>query len=74
MRTTAGWATLCGLVIARKPFKPKRYAAEYFYRKTQELIDNAEKNTSLGKEAQTANLDVYRRALAVYGELVVQSR
>lgn len=60
--------------IARKPFKPKRYAAEYFYRKTQELIDNAGKNTSLGKEAQTVNLEVYRRALVVYGELVKQSR
>jgi hypothetical protein len=60
--------------ITTKPFVPKLYAAEYFTRKTQELIDNAEKNSSLGKEEQSANLEIYRRALAVYGELVKKSR
>ncbi len=60
--------------IPAKPFRPKRYAAEYFLAKTEELIAIAEKEEFKTPEARKETMDVYNRAHAVYSDLVKRSR
>jgi hypothetical protein len=56
------------------PFFPKRYAAEYFLRKTKELITAAETTAYPNAEAKAATLEYYRKALGVYEDLAGKSR
>ncbi len=53
-----------------KPFRPKRYAAQYFLAKTKELIETAKKDDFTTPEIRKATMDVYEQALALYGDLV----
>ena len=56
------------------PFIPKTYAAEYFLRKTRELIGAADAEDFPNVEAKAATLESYRKALRVYEELMGKSK
>ena len=60
--------------IEHKPFKPRRYAAEYFLCKTQEVLEETEKDDFPTEQDRKAAMDVYRKAVAIYSELLKQSR
>ena len=60
--------------IAGKPFRTKRSAAEYFLRKTDELIATAKNEEFKTPEARKATMDVYNRARDIYAGLVKRGR
>ncbi|MFC1529078.1 CehA/McbA family metallohydrolase, partial [Candidatus Latescibacterota bacterium] len=62
------------VTVKGKPFRPKRYAANYFLRKTREVIAEAENSDYSGEEAREAAMDVYRQALHIYEDLLQKSR
>jgi len=60
--------------MAGKPFRPKRSAAEYFLKKTDELIATAKNEQFKTPEARKATMDAYNRARDIYAGLVKRGR
>jgi len=52
-----------------KPFVPKRYAAEYFLKKTRELIQTAETASFASEDVRSDVMENYKRAEALYAGL-----
>jgi hypothetical protein len=63
--TAPVWVSVLG-----KPFAPKRYAAEYFLKKTREVIAAAPGQKFQDKESRNAAMEVYRKAEAVYAGIL----
>ncbi len=57
------------IVADGAPFVPKRYAAEYFLKKTRELIAAAQDAAFPSDDARAAALETYQRAEALYAGL-----
>ena len=57
-----------------KPFAPRRYAAEYFLRKTNELIEEADPTDYQTEGAFEATMNVYRQAVVIFKVLLSKSR
>jgi hypothetical protein len=62
--TAPMWVTVDGA-----PFIPKQYAAEYFLKKTRELITAAPDANFPNEEARAAAVETYRRAEEIYAGL-----
>jgi hypothetical protein len=58
------WVSVLG-----KPFAPKRYAAEYFLKKTREVIAAAPDMKFPTEDSRAAAMDVYQKAEAIYSGL-----
>ena len=56
--------------VRNKTFKPKKYAAQYFLKKTEELIEVAKTDTFKTPEARKATMDVYNQAQSIYADLL----
>jgi len=59
--------------IQSKPFKPKKYAAQYFLSKTEELIATAQKEEFETAEDRKAVMDVYNKGKEIYSDLLDKS-
>jgi len=57
-----------------EPFKPRKYAVDYFLRKTRELVVRAETDEYPTDEARDAAMGVYQRAQMLFEDLLEQSR
>jgi hypothetical protein len=62
------------VTVGNAPFIPKRYAAEYFLEKTQELIASVAQRKFPDESTRRATLEYYREAEKIYSELVKRSR
>jgi hypothetical protein len=59
--------------VPGKPFKPKRYAADYFLRKTNDLVVRAETGDYPTDEARDSAMDAYQAAKSVFERLLAES-
>jgi hypothetical protein len=57
------------IVTDGKPFAPKRYAAEYFLKKTREIIATVREEAYSDEDAWAAALETYRTAEEMYERL-----